>query len=869
MNLLARLFLLVAIAVLPAIAIEAYTQYDLRRTREAELRESALRQTRLVSAEFDRIIEGARQLLIALAHVPAARRGDAAECNAVFEAVQKQYPNYASIGVFDRSGRLWCHSRRGVIQNQLGIDRPHFQEAVAAKQFSIGEYAIGRATSARILQFGYPVLDDAGEVTGVVFTGLDLDWLDRYLNERNPPGTSSLVVTDRNGTIIGRVPDGAKWIGQPLPDSLQPMLNVPNDGTVDLTGPEGVEEIVGYNPVALKPDGVFIAVGLAKAAALVEIDRATEIGILLMAASFVLALALAWIFGERVVRQPIAALTTAAARWREGDYRARAAVRPSGSEMSQLGAAFNAMAATIEARDQQLREAEERALRREREFSRLVIESSTQGIIGCDRDLVVTLWNPAIATYFGLTSEAAVGKKLFDMLPSLGRTPFGHAMRQALAGEETAAHVAAYELRETERSGLYDANFAPLRGEGDEIIGAIAFIADTTEWQEMEERLRQSQKMEAVGQLTGGIAHDFNNLLTVIIGNLDLLARRATSRESELARLAESALRGANRAATLTQRLLAFSRRQPLDPRIIDLNKLVTGMSDLLRRTLGETIAVETVLAAGLWRSRADPNQLENALLNLVINARDAMPGGGRLTIETGNAMLDETYAASEGDVRAGQYVMLAVSDTGAGMSAEIVGKAFEPFFTTKAIGEGSGLGLSMVYGFVKQSNGHVKIYSEPGAGTTVKIYLPRHFGRTKEAEDEAPRAAGTRTLSRERVLLVEDDVEVRVFAASVMRDLGYEVLEAVDGTEALRLIEAQPALDLLFTDVGLPGMNGRSLAEAALRLRPGLKILYTTGYARNAIVHNGVLDPDVELIGKPFDAETLAWRLRQVLEAT
>jgi signal transduction histidine kinase len=433
-------------------------------------------------------------------------------------------------------------------------------------------------------------------------------------------------------------------------------------------------------------------------------------------------------------------------------------------------------------------------------------------------------------------------------------------------------------------------NASPLR---DGMIGGVAAAVDITARKQAEETLRglnelleqrvaaeierrrraeaelhQAQKMEALGQLTGGVAHDMNNVLLVIEGSLERLERHfAPSPEEAPSRAVELALRGVARAAALTHQLLAFARRQPLDPKPVEPNRLVAGMSDLLRRTLGEAIAIETVLAGGLWRTYADPNQIESAILNLAVNARDAMPAGGRLTIETANTHLDEDYAAAHHEVAPGQYVLIAVSDTGTGMTREAVDKAFEPFFTTKEPGKGTGLGLSQVYGFVKQSGGHVKIYSEPGNGTTVRIYLPRFIG----TEDDVPAAvapAAPAAAHHETILVVEDDEDVRANSVDNLRELGYRVVEAADGAAALRLIETDASVQLLFTDVGLPGgMNGRQLADEARLRRPDLKVLFTTGYARNAIVHHGRLDPGVELIAKPYTYAALAKKIRAILE--
>jgi CheY-like chemotaxis protein len=350
------------------------------------------------------------------------------------------------------------------------------------------------------------------------------------------------------------------------------------------------------------------------------------------------------------------------------------------------------------------------------------------------------------------------------------------------------------------------------------------------------------------------------------MGNLEHLERVLKPTQPSQ-RIIAAALRAASRAAILTHRLLAFSRRQPLRPEVLSVNKLVASMSDLMRRTLGEVIFIETVLVGGLWSTRADSNQLENALINLAINARDAMPDGGKLTIETANTHLDEAYARMHEDVDPGQYVGIFVTDTGIGMSVETAAQAFEPFFTTKEIGEGTGLGLSQVYGFIKQSGGHVKIYSEVGEGTTVKIYLPRHRG----AEDVTDDRQATQRIPQGRselVLVVEDDPDVRDYTVEMLGDLGYSVLSAPDGASALRLLDSTREVSLLFTDVGLPGgMNGRQLADAALRRQPRLKVLYTTGYARNAIVHQGRLDPSVVVIFKPFTYLDLATTIRRMLD--
>ena len=390
-----------------------------------------------------------------------------------------------------------------------------------------------------------------------------------------------------------------------------------------------------------------------------------------------------------------------------------------------------------------------------------------------------------------------------------------------------------------------------------------AFYAEAERRELAEQALRQSQKMEAVGQLTGGVAHDFNNLLTIIIGNLGIAKRGVV--ESRAERALNNALIGAERAAQLTQRLLAFSRRQPLNPRAVEVNRLIVNVSDILTRSLGETVELETISGAGLWNIEVDVSEMETTLLNLALNARDAMPNGGKLTIETTNAYLDEEYCRHHAGINPGQYVLISVTDNGSGMSPETVDKAFEPFFTTKETGKGTGLGLSQVYGFIKQSSGHIKIYSEPGEGTTIRLYLPRHDG---EHADLPPPEQGDSERGRgETILIVEDDDGVRQYAAEILRDLNYQVIEARDSASALKLLEADKKFDLLLTDVVLPGKNGRELANEIERRRPGSKVIFMTGYSRNAIVHHGRLDRGTELIPKPLTEGVLARKIRQVLD--
>jgi PAS domain S-box-containing protein len=457
----------------------------------------------------------------------------------------------------------------------------------------------------------------------------------------------------------------------------------------------------------------------------------------------------------------------------------------------------------------------------------------------------------------------------------LGGLFFGHADRDVFseAAEEGIAGLAAQAAIAIDRARLFDAIQREVlqRSQAEADLQQLnttleqRVAEEVAERTKVEDALRQAQKMEAVGQLTGGVAHDFNNLLTVIMGGLDTIRRAKPGEEARIKRAADIAMLGAQRAASLTARLLAFSRRQPLQPTATDINGLVRDMTEMLHRTLGETIELEGVLAPRLWPVEVDPNQLEAAILNLAVNARDALPEGGKLTIETANTALDESYVATDAEVLAGQYVVICVSDNGVGMSQETLARVFEPFFTTKEVGKGTGLGLSMVYGFVKQSGGHVVAYSEEGQGTTIKLYLPRHLGGHAAVEPTATQAPAGQ--GDEVILVVEDNDDVRAFSVMILRELGYTVLEAAEAEAALRILDQAGPVDLLFTDVVLPGKSGRVLADAAAQKRPGLPVLFTTGYSRNAIVHHGRLDVGVQLLGKPFTYEQLATRVRDILD--
>ncbi len=510
----------------------------------------------------------------------------------------------------------------------------------------------------------------------------------------------------------------------------------------------------------------------------------------------------------------------------------------------------------------------EQALRESDARLRGIMNNTADGIITIDEQGAIDSFNHAAELMFGYTAEEMRGLNVSKLMPEPHHGQHDQYLKNYLrTGKGKILGIGPRELDGKRKDGTLipiDLAVSEMRVGNTRLF--IGVVRDITERKESEEQLAQAQKMEAIGQLTGGIAHDFNNMLLAIIGNLELLGDHI-GENSAARKSLDIAFRASMSAADLTQRLLAFSRRQPLNPVATDVNQLILNTQPLLQRTLGEDIDFETVLGGGLWRAIVDESQLESAILNLAINARDAMRNGGKLTLETGNMRLDRDYAAGHPDVTPGQYVMVAVTDSGTGMTAEVMERAFEPFFTTKEIGKGSGLGLSMIYGFVKQSGGHVKIYSEVGHGTTVKIYLPR---ATVDEQTRDDRSLQQRAMPAgdESILVVEDDPDVRAFVTTALEALGYRVTEAGDGPAAVAIMDQGRDFDLLFTDVVLPGgMNGRQIADEYAKRYPRRKILFSSGYTENAIVHHGRLDDDAELLAKPYTREALARVMREILD--
>jgi signal transduction histidine kinase len=639
MSLRARLMLLVAVALLPALAIQAYTELDLRRQRETELHQLALRQARLVQADLESILEGARSLLAAMSHMGAVSGLEGANCNARLAELAPQFSAWRSFAVIDAGERLVCSNLAGENPTDYAKGRVEIEQAMREPGIAVGVYTLGGAEAEPILPMALAFRNPDGSLRGVVLATLSLVWLGDHLREQFH-GDAVVVVADRNGTIVSRNLDSENRVGRRYSSEVvKTFINAPEPATQDAVGVDGVRRIYGFIPVGT-PFDLYVSVGLDKDPLMAQVDAASLRALAFIVLGGLLAFCAALLVARRFVGTPIEHLVSMARDWSSGDFRRRVALGPRAGELRLIGDAFNAMAERLEAREKEREE----------------------------------------------------------------------VLRALAAGEEALRRANdTLEQRVSERTAaLHDAN--------------ERLVAEIAERRRTEEALVQTQKMEAVGQLTGGVAHDFNNLLTAVLGNLELAQRRV--RDEPTLSLLATAVRAAERGAKLTSQLLAFSRRARLDPRPLDLNEAMRGMGELLRRTLGATVRLDEVLAEDLWPALVDANQIELAVLNLALNARDAMPNGGTITLETRNVPQGDPVLPS--DLAAGDYVMVAVADAGEGMPPDVAARAFEPFFTTKEVGKGSGLGLSMVHGVVKQSGGSVTIVSRPGEGTVVRLFLPR-----------------------------------------------------------------------------------------------------------------------------------------------
>jgi PAS domain S-box-containing protein len=849
-NLLSRLFLLVAVALLPAIAIQAYNEVDQRRTSRIEVQNQALIMARLAASEQKQIVQGVRQVLVTLSELPPIKAKDTEACNAYLAALQPRFPAFITLLVTDARGRSFCEANSDHGQINIAA-RSYYATLQRTGAFTVGESSLSLSTGRRIIQFALPFYDNDGHMGGVIEASLSLKWLAGFIAQKGVPAGVAIAVADRNGIYLARYPYNDRFVGTKMPG--EGYLKKDERGAVDIMDVDGVERVEGYSALGPESGGLIVSFGLDKAQVFAELQERTRRDVFLIALSTSLVLLLTWLGAKRFIDYPLGQLVDAANQWRLGEYSRRVDIRDK-SEIARVAGAFNNMADALERREHELSVAKEKAEEAASQIT-MIFESTTDSVIIIDRDWRISFLNgPALALI--ANSQELIGKNVSQALPDGTDAEFSDKLRKVGIEQRPTS----FEMR-CPRDGVWYAVNAFPSSEGIAI-----FFRDITEHKHalearrlIQEQLHQSQKMESVGQLTGGVAHDFNNLLTVVAGKFELIERAAEI--TRVKELAAAGLRATGRGAKLTAQLLAFSRRQTLNPELVCANQLISEFQGLIRQAVGEGCEVKLRADERLWRCHVDPSLLETALLNLALNARDAMPDGGVLEIETRKVVLDEGAVAG---CLPGPYVRLSVTDTGCGMPPEVRDRAFEPFFTTKEVGKGTGLGLSMVYGFVRQSGGHIAIESEPGAGTTVALYLPK----AEQTPEVGVKAIQPQVIPQgsERILVVEDNADILEVASATLTTFGYRVFCARDGAEAIQMLQNGQEVELLFSDVVMPnGMNGIELAREARRLRKGIKILLTSGYAGDVLERHQAAD-EFPIIDKPYHLADLARRLWSIL---
>ena len=798
-------------------------------------------------------------------------------------AAKPLYSQFRVIGIADGGREIVRVDRSGPggsvrivpdVELQRQGDRDYFQQTIRLRDGEVyvspvdldREGGVPGAPSVPTLRVATPVYAPNGKPFGIVVFNVDLRPSFEKIRDVARSSSSIFVVNQEGDYLLH--PDPSREFGFDLGKrfriqddfpALAGTFSRPDVEPAVVTDRPGERFAVAATTVPLAGGPLVSLIQTAQYSTLLASSRAVRDASLYAGAGAVLlAILFAAFLGRSLVR-PLRRMTAAV----EGFGQGEPFVAPPGVN-GEIGVLARAFERTTGAMTDQAA-----ALRRSSETFDIIMAHVVDPVVLMNESGGLVYANPAAATVLGV--QFAPGSQRWREVSQAFRpdgTPLSQEerpMSRALRGE----NIDNFELLTKfadGRSAEFVVSGRPIRDEAGAPKGAVLIFHDLTGLKDTERQLHHSQKMESIGQLTGGVAHDFNNILTVVIGAVEMLGEQLADRP-QLSALAKSIDDAAVRGAGLTRQLLAFARRQPLEPRETDVNTLVAESLTLFRPTLGEQIEIEAMLKPEAWPAMIDPSQLSTALLNLAVNARDAMPDGGKLTLETGNVILDEAYASANVEVTPGPYVMIAVSDTGTGIPAALLDKVFEPFFTTKEVGKGTGLGLSMVFGFVKQSGGHIKIYSEAGVGTTVKLYLPRIGERSEEAMQEA--TSETPPQGHETILVVEDDEMVRGFVVAQLASLGYTTREARDGAEALALADSGTSFDMLFTDVIMPGgMNGRQLAQEMRKRRPDIRVLYTSGYTENAIVHHGRLDPGISMLNKPYRKVELARKVREILNA-
>ncbi|MDO8288432.1 MAG: ATP-binding protein [Parvibaculum sp.] len=867
----ARVFAFLCICLLLGTGVGVWALGRYARVADEIAHDMALRSTDLAESLKSQVIRNAYMTLKAMSGFQRVQGKNPEDCSNVAYFFLMNTNGYVNTGSILPDGEIYCAAQPSSLQVNAS-ELPWFKDAMHHGEFTMGGYDHSPITNSEVVIFALPLKDEDNNITQVLSLTADMRYIKKVLDFPQLPDDTTLIVIDQHGIVlIGGEGSGvnpgeniAGWnVARQAMTADAPFI-------IESKGPDGTDRIFAATssrindtaiPGASRTDirGFSILVGIPARRITATIMAPVQMAGIAIGISFTIILIIIYFFVSRTLIIPIREIQMMAERLTFGDLTARVPKRNRAGEIRTLANAFNIMAATLAKREDDIRTSNTR-------FER-IFETEPAGISLLDTDLRVININKAGLENIGADSLAQViGKRLPMLVIEEDREKYLKHLRNVRNGLTDQVLVQIVDLKGKKR--WLDMQSANIQFDDSTTRNYISIARNKTQEIATSEQLVQAQKMESIGRLTGGVAHDFNNLLTIVMGNAEILREDLEDRP-KLQRLAAMIESAAQRGAELTHRMLAFARRQVLRPAELDTNALLTRMIDMMGRLLGEDIRILMETSDDLWRVAADPAQMEAAILNLAINSRDAMPKGGTLTIETRNVTLDDDYVATNPEATAGDFVLIAVSDSGTGMTPEVLAHVFDPFFTTKEVGKGSGLGLSMVYGFVKQSHGHIKIYSEVSYGTTVRIYLPKI---SDEIELDSPELELSITEARgtETILVTEDEDSVRAYVTEQLRSLGYTVLETTNAAAALAILEERSDIDLLFTDVVLPGgMNGRQLADLALTKFPTLKVLYTTGYTENAVVHHGKLDVGVELLSKPYRRADLARHIRKVLDKT
>ncbi|WP_374655383.1 response regulator [Dongia sp.] len=860
-----RLLVLILLVLAPAAAVIAYDVVESRARQVGEAQQQGRQLAQSVVSSLDRVFSHVEGTLDLLARIPQVKHLVAPDCSELMAEFVRTQPRYATIIAVDKSGTTLCASNPKAI-GVTAADRPWFTQAVDSRSFTVGDYAIGRVSRRPILGFAQPIMAYGDDVTGVAYASIDLAWFGEHDAAQGFPLNASFTLIERSGLVMARYPENGEWTAKsaaqtPLFAELQKVSTETDLVVQDLNGSDSFFHLV---KLQRDPDTtpIFLAVGLQLDRSMAEINESMAVKVALLIGIAIAITLLSYLTSTRMISRPVQDMVALSSRIAGGDLSVRSGIAHDGSELGTLAQSLDSMARALEQNQQQLLE--------QQRFMRAVLDNTSEMILCFDNSGTLAFMN-ATARAKGLPDGPVSFKEIvasYDAILDGNMKPMAYEdvpLVRVMNGQSVNNVEVMARRSRGEPVATMLVNGQPILDEQGHRLGVVIAARDVTALRATEATLRQAQKMEAVGQLTGGVAHDFNNLLGVVIGNIDTLIPRLTKPDD--IELANEALDGALRGAALTRQMLAFARRQALKPEMVDLGQHLPQLAAMLRRTLGEQIAVTTHCPDGIWPCRVDASQLDSVLLNCAINARDAMPNGGTLTIEASNVQLDAQYAAGNAEVAAGDYVRIAVTDNGQGIAPEILGRVMEPFFTTKAPGQGTGLGLSMAFGFAKQSGGHLKIYSEVSHGTTVNLYLPRAQSADRPAATETAGETVAAT-GRECILLVDDNEAVRKTAARQLHDLGYRVVEAANGPAALGILADGANVDLLFSDVVMPGgLSGFDLAAKVRERYPALKVLLVTGFAEAAARNNATVDRSVELMSKPYRRQELASRIRAILD--